>query len=143
MRPLTQQRHELTIPPFGPGLVEITREVGAWLASIAACDGLLTVLLRTSKATLAIRDSSDPDLKASVLNALRPARRLEAGPIGKLGSARGRSISSRFQLGSCCLSIPVFGGAMAIGAPQGLFLIEHRHRDSDRLLALQFVGSCG
>ncbi len=39
------------------------------------------------------------------------------------------------------LHVPVSGGRPALGAWQGLYLIEHRSRPHSREMVLQFVGS--
>jgi secondary thiamine-phosphate synthase enzyme len=38
------------------------------------------------------------------------------------------------------LHVPVEGGALALGAWQGLYLVEHRTRPHRRAVRLQFVG---
>ncbi len=72
---LYQATHELTIPTRGRGLYEFTREVGAWVATNSFKNGLVTLHVRHTSASLLIQENADPDVRADwkgFLNGLSP-----------------------------------------------------------------------
>lgn len=123
-------------------MIDITASVAAWVHSVKARDGLLTVFLRHISASLTIQESADEHLRAGVLKML--------GSLAPDHSAHGRMHAAaddgvldpiKALLTSVSLSIPVFENTMALSPWQGIFLIEHRRRLAPRTIALCFVGS--
>ena len=141
MTPLVQERQELAIEVAGPAMLDITGRVSGWLRDRRARDGLLTVFLRHTSASLTIQENTDPKLRADLLQALD---RLAPESSAYSHNAEGPDdmpAHIKTLLTSVSLSIPVFGGAMALGAWQGIFVIEHRQRRTERAVLLHFVGS--
>ena len=60
---LRQAFHELTIPTRGRGLCEFTREVEQWVDQNQFQDGLLTIHLQHTSASLLIQENADPDVR--------------------------------------------------------------------------------
>ena len=60
--PLRQIRHEIVVPTPGQGLHEITPEVAGWVGRQGVRDGLLTVFIRHTSASLVIQENADPDV---------------------------------------------------------------------------------
>ena len=72
---MEQARISLTIRAQRQGLVEITRKIAAWLAEQKVSDGLLTVFIRHTSASLLIQENVDPEVQRdleSFLMALVP-----------------------------------------------------------------------
>jgi secondary thiamine-phosphate synthase enzyme len=63
---LEQHLSTLTVQSPGRGLVEITAEVRATLALSGIRDGLLTLFLRHTSASLVIQENADPDVRADL-----------------------------------------------------------------------------
>src|SRR5690242_5133512 len=63
---LRQTQDELTISTRGRGLYEFTREIAAWIAGNQLRDGLLTLHLRHTSASLLIQENADPDVRADL-----------------------------------------------------------------------------
>ena len=142
MTPLVQERAELSIDIEGPAMIDITAKVRDWLRDIGARDGLLTLFLRHTSASLTIQEAGDPKLRADLLSAL--TRLLPSGAgVRQSGSDRQNILPAHIKalLASVSLSVPVFGSDMALGALQGIFLIEHRARQGARGVLLHFVGA--
>lgn len=123
-------------------MVEITKTIAGWIGEISARDGLLTVFLRHTSASLTIQENASLDVRADLINALARLapessayRHNDEGPDDMPAHIKA-------MLTSVSLSIPVFEGSMALGTWQGIFLIEHRKRSSPRAVLLHFVGSC-
>src|SRR5215831_10935145 len=60
---LRQVFHELAIATRGRGLYEFTRELEAWVEHNQCKDGLLTLLLRHTSASLLIQENASPDVQ--------------------------------------------------------------------------------
>jgi secondary thiamine-phosphate synthase enzyme len=131
MTPIEQQRTELTIDVAGPTLLDLTAKVSAWLEAIRARDGLLTIFLRNTSASLTIQENADPKVRADLIDAL-----------GRLDGPGDMPAHIKAMLTSVSLSIPVFERVMALGPSQVLFLIEHRQRKTPRTVLLHYIGSC-
>jgi secondary thiamine-phosphate synthase enzyme len=58
-----QAFHELTIATHGRGLTDFTVEVEDWIAKHQFRDGLLTLHLRHTSASLLIQENADPDVR--------------------------------------------------------------------------------
>ena len=60
---MEQSRSCLTVRAERQGLVEITDEIAAWLAGQKVGDGLLTVFIRHTSASLLIQENVDSDVQ--------------------------------------------------------------------------------
>ena len=76
MAEMVQASHELTVATGGKGFTEITGELASWLSNIAAEDGLLTVFMRHTSASLTIQENADPNVRR---RSARRARGVRAG----------------------------------------------------------------
>ena len=61
-RAMRQQTHEFVIATRGPGLVPFTDEVVAWVAKSGIREGLLTLHVRHTSASLVIQENADPEV---------------------------------------------------------------------------------
>jgi len=138
---LRQAFHELTLATRGRGLYEFTREVEAWLARQKVSEGLLTLHLRHTSASLLIQENADPDVRADLE---RFFKRLvpDGDPLfaHTCEGADDMPAHVRTALTAVNLSIPVNGGRMALGTWQGIYLWEHRRAPHSRKVALHFIG---
>ena len=141
MAEMVQASHRLEVATKGKGFVEITTELTRWLESVAAEDGLLTVFVSHTSASLTIQENADPNVRrdlADVLDLLEPEdcayAHQEEGPDDDMPS------HIKAMLTSVSLGIPVKGGRMTLGTWQGVYLIEHRASPHRRSIALSFIG---
>lgn len=142
MTPLVQERHEFTVKADGPVMVEITAQVAAWLSSITARDGLLTVFLRHTSASLTIQENAASSVRADLIDALARLAPESSAYRHNCEGPDDMPAHIKAMLTSVSLSIPVFESSMALGTWQGIFLIEHRGRATPRAILLHYVGSC-
>jgi hypothetical protein len=63
---LRQAATTITVDTRGRGLFEITSDVSVWLADTGVSDGLLTLLLRHTSASLLIHENADSDVRADL-----------------------------------------------------------------------------
>lgn len=131
------RRTSLTVATAGPGLVEITDPVAAWVAE-GDEDGLLTLFVRHTSCSLLIQENADPsarrDLETFLGRLVPPAD----APASRWMTHRSEGPDDmpahvKAALLPVSLSIPVAAGRMLLGTWQGIWLWEHRshpHRRS-------------
>jgi secondary thiamine-phosphate synthase enzyme len=138
---MRQAQHRITVRTRGQGLYEVTGEIAAWLADQAVREGLLTVFVRHTSASLVIQENADADVQHDLegfLSRLVPEdpslyRHLIEGPDDMPAHIKSALTHTH-------LSIPVSGGRMALGTWQGIFVLEHRRAPHSRELVLHLVG---
>ena len=138
---MKQSRSCLTVRAERQGLVEITGEIAAWLAGQEVGDGLLTVFIRHTSASLLIQENVDSDVQRdleSFLKKLVPEshtgyRHDAEGPDDMPAHIKG-------ALTQTSLSIPVEDGKLLLGAWQGIYLFEHRRAPRPRQIVLHLIG---
>ncbi len=140
MAGMVQASHVLAVRTKGKSFTDITRELVHWLEMIAAQDGLLTLFVRHTSASLTIQENADPNVLRDLLDALEglaPESRAyahhEEGPDDMPSHIRA-------MLTATTLGIPVIEGAMVLGTWQGVYLIEHRAAPHERSIVLSFIG---
>jgi secondary thiamine-phosphate synthase enzyme len=136
-----QAAHTLQVATPGSGLLEITREVVAWVDGQRMTTGLLTLFCRHTSASLLIQENADPDVRrdledyfAVVAPESAAYRHQDEGPDDM--PAHLRTALTQVQL-----SIPLIGGRLALGTWQGVYLFEHRARPHRREVALHLLGN--
>jgi secondary thiamine-phosphate synthase enzyme len=138
---MRQAFHELTIPTRGRGLLEFTGDVVNWISENRLRDGLLTLHLRHTSASLLIQENADPDVCRD-LDAFF-ARLVRDGDPLFVHTAEGDDdmpAHIRTALTAVNLSIPLQAGRLALGTWQGIYLWEHRTHPHTRRVALHFIG---
>ncbi len=138
---MRQAFHEITIATHGRGLVEFTGEVERLIAAGKFRDGLLTLHLRHTSASLLIQENADPDVRRD-LDAFFARLAPDGDPIF-IHTAEGEDDMSahiRTALTAVNLSIPLHHGELALGTWQGIYLWEHRTHPHSRRVTLHFIG---
>ena len=138
---MIQAFHELTIPTRGRGFYELTREVEAWVDENKFKDGLLTLHLRHTSASLLIQENADPDVRRDLEAFFR--RLAPDGDPLFIHTTEGDDdmpAHVRTALTAVNLSIPVRAGRPVLGTWQGIYLWEHRTHPPARRVVLHFVG---
>ena len=138
---MEQARSSLTVRAQRQGLVEITGEIAAWLAGQTVSDGLLTVFIRHTSASLLIQENVDQEVQRdleSFLMRLVPESDTEyrhdaEGPDDMPAHIKGALTQTH-------LGIPVSAGRLMLGRYQGIFLFEHRRSPRPREVVLHLSG---
>ena len=137
---MIQASHRLTVETRGKGCTEITRGLASWLDALTADNGLLTLFICHTSASLLIQENADPNVQRDLLDALdalapedRPYAHQEEGPDDMPSHIKA-------MLTAVSLSIPVIGGSMVLGTWQGVYVVEHRAAAHRRTVALNFIG---
>jgi secondary thiamine-phosphate synthase enzyme len=136
-----QASHELTISTRGRGLHMFTGEVEKWVRQNKFREGLLTLHLQHTSASLLIQENASPDVQRDFE---RFFKRLvpDGDPIFEHTMEGDDDMPAhvRTALTTVNLSIPVRDGEMVLGTWQGIFLWEHRTHNHSRHVALHFIG---
>jgi secondary thiamine-phosphate synthase enzyme len=132
----------LTLTTRGEGFTDFTREVRQFLKETGGVAGTINLFIRHTSASLTIQENADPDVLTDLTTALRRVAPDNAGWIHVTEGTDDMPAHIKTMLTSCNLQIPVIDGAMALGAWQGIYLIEHRARPHRREIVMQFIGTC-
>ena len=133
--------HQINISTRGRGFYEFTHEISAWIRRSGARDGLLTLQIRHTSASLVVQENADPDVRRD-LEAFF-ARLVPDGDslfVHTLEGDDDMPAHVRSALTATQVSIPVREAGMTLGTWQGIYLWEHRARPHTRQVALHFIG---
>jgi secondary thiamine-phosphate synthase enzyme len=128
---------QLTIETAGPGLREITREVQSL---IAIDEGLCTLFVRHTSASLLVQENADPSAKRDLERWLD--RLVPEGDAFYTHDAEGPDdmpAHIKAALTATSLSIPVLGKKLVLVTWQGIYLWEHRRRGGRREVVLHIT----
>jgi secondary thiamine-phosphate synthase enzyme len=132
---------QLVVNTSGQGLHEFTSEVEAAVRASGIREGLCTLFVRHTSASLVIQENADPSAKRDLerwLNRLVP----DGDPFFEHDAEGPDDMPAHVKaaLTATSLSIPVCGGRLALGTWQGIYLWEHRRRGDRREVALHIGG---
>ncbi|SRR5690606_13346804 len=127
----------LTIQSRGQGLHEITSEIASVVAEAGVREGLCTVFIQHTSASLTIQENADPSARRDLerwLNHLVP----ENDPLYTHTAEGPDDMPSHIKaiLTATSLSIPVVDGRLALGTWQGIYLWEHRTQGHARRIVV-------
>lgn len=123
----------ISIAVRGQGLHDITDKVTACVAAGDVSEGLCTLYIQHTSASLLIQENYDPSARHDLerwLNRLVP----ENDPLytHTLEGPDDMPAHIKAALTAVSLSIPIQNGRLALGSWQGIFLWEHRHHAGSR-----------
>jgi secondary thiamine-phosphate synthase enzyme len=137
-----RMKHELlTVTTSGRGLVELTASVQRCVSASGLRNGLSTIFIRHTSASLLIQENADPEVQRDLERFL--ARLVPDGDPLFEHAAEGRDdmpAHVRSALTQTHLSIPLIDGALALGTWQGIYLYEHRLRGHRREVLVHLLG---
>ncbi|MGI9037543.1 MAG: secondary thiamine-phosphate synthase enzyme YjbQ [Gemmatimonadota bacterium] len=117
----------------GPGLVEFTDRLAEMIDASAVTEGLCTVMIQHTSASLTIQENADPSARRD-LEAWLDRLVAEDDPLFTHTAEGPDDMPSHIKaaLTSTTLSIPIVDGELALGTWQGVYVWEHRRGGSDR-----------
>ena len=136
-----QFTRQITVSTRGKGFYEVTRETCSWVDSLEIQEGLLTIFLRHTSASLLIQENADPDV-------VRDLETFFSRLVPEDNSLYTHTMEGsddmpahiRAALTQSQLSIPIRQGRPALGTWQGIYVFEHRRSAHQRSLALHVLG---
>lgn len=119
----------------GQGLHEITEQVEGVVRQAGLAEGLCTVMVQHTSASLVIQENADPAARRDLENWLN-ALVAENDPLYTHTTEGPDDMPSHIKsaLTATTLSVPIVSGRLGLGTWQGIYLWEHRRRGSRRHL---------
>lgn len=133
-------RRELTVSTRSRGTYDVTHQVAEVVAASGARDGLATVFVHHTSASLIICENADPSVRRD-LEAFA-ARLVPDGDALFTHDAEGPDdmpAHVRTILTQTSLGIPVVGGRLDLGTWQGIYLWEHRKSSHSRKISVTIL----
>ena len=111
----------------GPGLYEVTNQITQWVEG----DGLLTLLVKHTSASILIQENADPEVKFDFIQFLERLVPSSSSPemsylTHTYEGPDDMPAHIKSGLLPTTLSIPIKNGKMTLGTWQGIYLVEHR-----------------
>lgn len=126
----------------GRGSFEITREVADIIAKSGLKEGVVTVFVRHTSASLVIFENADPSARGDLQEFLdRLAPDGEAWHVHTMEGPDDTASHLRMTVTRTSETIPVAGGRMMLGTWQGIFLLEHRLTPHHREVVVSVLGA--
>ncbi len=137
---MDQKTGAVMVSTKGSGLYDITGEVAGWCASQGLHEGLLTLFIRHTSASLTIQENADPDVLRDLEDFFAriaphdgPYRHITEGHDDMPAHIKSALTATQ-------LSIPFMEGRLALGTWQGIYVFEHRDQAHRRTVALHLLG---
>jgi secondary thiamine-phosphate synthase enzyme len=130
----------VTVTTRGRGLYDISEQVAAVIRESGVSTGLCTVFVRHTSASLVVQENADPAVLRDMAQWIeRVAPESESYEHDAEGPddmpSHLRSVMTRTSE-----SIPVSGGALALGSWQALYIWEHRRAGHRRDIVVHVAG---
>ncbi len=127
----------INVPAPHQGLFEFTPKVATAVSETNIREGLCTLFVQHTSASLLIQENADPSAKNDLeqwLNRLVP----EGDSIytHKLEGADDMPAHIKSALTATSLAIPIMNGQLALGTWQGIYLWEHRRHGGQRSIVI-------
>ena len=126
----------------GRRLYDITADLGNWVNNQPIEDGLLTLHIQHTSASILINENYDSDVLVDLENFF--SRLVVDGDNHFIHTTEGPDdmpAHIRTALTQTNLSIPVQNKKILLGKWQGVFVFEHRYGNFNRKVKLHFIGT--
>jgi secondary thiamine-phosphate synthase enzyme len=131
----------LTVQTSGRGFVDLSVEIARFVKDAGAIEGMLTLFIRHTSASLTIQENADPSVLRDLTTVLDRLAPEDAGWSHDTEGPDDMPAHVKTMLTMTSLQIPVIGRELMLGTWQAIYLIEHRRRPHRREIVLQFVGA--
>jgi secondary thiamine-phosphate synthase enzyme len=133
----------LTVQTSGRGFLDLTAEIAGFVKDAGALEGVVTLFIRHTSASLTIQENADPSVLGDLTTALDRLAPEDAGWSHDAEGPDDMPAHVKTMLTATSLQIPVLDSELALGTWQAIYLIEHRARPHRREIVLQFAGKTG
>ncbi len=130
----------LTIRTGGNDFTDFTGEVARAVGESGVSDGICTLFIRHTSASLLIQENADPAVLRDLSRWLEKLAPQSAEYEHDAEGPDDMPAHLRAALLSTSETIPVRQGRLALGTWQAIYLVEHRRRGSARTVELTIIG---
>ena len=125
----------------GPGLYEITTEVEKWVEG----NGLLTLLIKHTSASLLIQENADPEVKFDFVQYLERLVPPSSSPemsylTHTYEGPDDMPAHIKSALTNNQISLSIKDSKLILGTWQGIYLFEHRLKSHKRTIVHHYIG---
>jgi secondary thiamine-phosphate synthase enzyme len=138
---MKQLSQTLAIQTSARHFYDVTQKVLDWAEQSNFKEGLLTLYVQHTSASLLINENYDPDVLVDLESFFE--RLVPDGDPLFIHTAEGQDdmpAHIRTALTQTSLSIPIKEGKVALGQWQGIFLYEHRYQSHERRILMHVIG---
>ena len=138
---ITQHTHTIEVSTKGRQFHDLTQEVATQVKAAKITEGLATLHLQHTSASLVIQENADPGVRRDLERFM--ARVCPDGdPLFEHDYEGPDDMPAhvRTALTAVNLSIPITNSRLALGTWQGIFLWEHRHAGHHRKVMVHLLG---
>lgn len=139
--PLRQTMVRISIQTRRSAFYPLTQSINNWLDTSYAGDGVLTVFIRHTSASLTIQENADPSVQVDLLDALDRFAPQDHAYKHNTEGPDDMPAHIRSLLTATSLTVPVIAGKMDLGTWQDVYLIEHRAFPHQRTMTLHYLGT--
>ena len=132
---------ELITNTKGRGLYDITPQIISWVGNQEIQDGLLTLLIQHTSASLLVNENYDSDVQRDLESFF--SRLVKDGDSLFTHTIEGDDdmpAHVRTALTQTNLSIPTKNRSMLLGQWQGIYIFEHRYNNFERKVKIHLIG---
>lgn len=132
---------QLQIEVMGQGLHEFTQHVDRAVMKAGLAEGLCTLFIQHTSASLLIQENADPSARRDLeawLNRLVPEN--DSLYTHTTEGADDMPAHIKSAITATSLSIPIVNSQLALGTWQGIYLWEHRHYRGQRSCVVHISG---
>lgn len=131
----------LSVSVKGQGFYDITAQVQDIVASAKLAEGLCTLYIKHTSASLLIQENYDPSVQTDLqnwMNRLVP----ENDPLytHTMEGPDDMPAHIKATLTNVSVSVPIDAGQLTLGTWQGIFMWEHRHHRGQRQVLVHLSG---
>ena len=132
---------EIALQTEGRGLYDVTPKIIDWVDKQEIQDGLLTLLIQHTSASLLLNENYDSDVQTDLENFF--SRLVKDGDSLFTHTIEGDDdmpAHIRTALTQTNLSIPIKNKKMLLGQWQGVYVFEHRYSEFCRKVKIHLIG---
>jgi secondary thiamine-phosphate synthase enzyme len=138
---MKQTQHRLSIKAKVQGLHEITEDIASWVATQPVREGMLTIYIRHTSASILIQENFDTDVERDIETFFHKLVPEELDLYTHIAEGEDDMPAHiKGALTQTHLNIPLSEGKMTLGQYQGIYLFEHRRIPRDREMVLHAIG---
>ena len=138
---MKQSFDEITMHTKGRGLYDVTPRIIDWVDKQEIQDGLLTLLIQHTSASLLLNENYDSDVLRDIESFF--SRLVKDGDTLFTHTIEGDDdmpAHIRTALTQINISVPVRNKKLLLGQWQGIYIFEHRYNEFDRKINLHLIG---
>jgi len=139
---MKQSFDEITLHTQGRGLYDITLSIVDWIDKQEIKDGLLTLLIQHTSASLLLNENYDSDVQRDIESFF--SRLVKDGDPLFTHTIEGDDdmpAHIRTALTQINISVPVRNKKLLLGQWQGVYIFEHRYSEFNRKVKIHLIGN--